>query len=69
MNDNSTLKQTLRRLVSLTMAMGLCASMTWAQTRTVTGKITSKEDGTVMPGVNIILKGTQKGTSTNSLGA
>lgn len=69
MNDNSTLKGTLRRLVSLTVVMGLCASMAWAQTRTVTGKITSKEDGTVMPGVNIVVKGTQKGTSTNSLGA
>ena len=69
MNDNSTFKRSLRRLVALTLAVGLCSSMTWAQTRTVTGKITSKEDGAAMPGVNIVLKGTQKGTSTNALGA
>ena len=68
MKDNSTLKRTLRRLAALTLAVGLCTSMIWAQTRTVTGKITSSEDGTVMPGVNIILKGTQKGTTTNATG-
>ncbi|MFN8344795.1 MAG: SusC/RagA family TonB-linked outer membrane protein [Spirosomataceae bacterium] len=67
MNENST--RVLKRLVSLTLLSVLCASMVWAQTRTVTGKITSKEDGTVMPGVNIVVKGTQKGTTTNASGS
>ncbi len=66
---SSILQRTLRCLLSLTVVAGLFFSTARAQTRTVTGKITSGEDGTGMPGVNIILKGTQKGTSTNGTGA
>ena len=36
------------------------------QDRKVTGKITSKEDGAGIPGLNVVLKGTQKGSSTNA---
>jgi Ca-activated chloride channel family protein len=36
--------------------------------RTVTGKVTAAEDGTPMPGVNVILKGTKQGTVTNARG-
>jgi TonB-linked SusC/RagA family outer membrane protein len=68
MNNNSTLQRVLRHLWFLGMLLGLCVSTAWTQTRTVTGKVTSQEDGTTMPGVNIILKGTQKGTSTNASG-
>lgn len=39
-----------------------------AQSRTVTGRITAKEDGSGIPGVNIVLKGSQKGTSSNANG-
>ncbi|WP_428656371.1 SusC/RagA family TonB-linked outer membrane protein [Runella sp.] len=67
--SSTFLQRTLRCLLSLTVVAGLCLSTAWAQTRTVTGKITSGEDGTGMPGVNIILKGTQKGTTTNGTGA
>ena len=35
-----------------------------AQTRQVTGKVTSAEDGSPLPGVNISIKGTKKGTTT-----
>jgi TonB-linked SusC/RagA family outer membrane protein len=38
---------------------------TQATERTVTGTVTSEEDGTGLPGVNVILKGTAKGTVTD----
>ncbi|HEY8933600.1 MAG TPA: SusC/RagA family TonB-linked outer membrane protein [Cyclobacteriaceae bacterium] len=40
----------------------------WAQDRTVTGRVTSAEDGSALPGVNIVLKGTLVGTVTDSDG-
>lgn len=36
-----------------------------AQTKTVTGKVTSSEDGTGIPGVNILVKSTATGTVTD----
>ena len=42
----------------------LGANPTWAQTR-VTGKVTSAEDGTGLPGVSILEKGTSNGTVTD----
>lgn len=68
MNNNFTLQRVLRHLWVFGVLLGFCASTAWTQTRTITGKVTSQEDGTAMPGVNIILKGTQKGTSTNASG-
>lgn len=41
----------------------------YAQERTVTGKITSAEDGSTLPGVNVVLKGTTTGTVTDVSGA
>lgn len=46
----------------------LVSSMAWAQTRTVSGKVTSKEDGIAIPGVNIVQKGTTNGTSSDADG-
>ena len=42
----------------------LSANPAWAQTR-VTGKVTSAEDGTGLPGVSILEKGTTNGTVTD----
>jgi TonB-linked SusC/RagA family outer membrane protein len=39
-------------------------SVTWAQ-RTVTGTVTGEDDGTPVPGVNVIVKGTAAGTVTD----
>ena len=39
-----------------------------AQDRTVTGKVTSSEDGTALPGVNVSIKGTSRGTTTSAQG-
>ena len=44
------------------------SSELWAQDRTVTGRITSAEDGSVLPGVNVVLKGTLIGTVSDSEG-
>lgn len=39
-----------------------------AQDRTVTGTVTNAEDGTPMPGVSVVVKGTTRGTNTDSEG-
>jgi Ca-activated chloride channel homolog len=36
--------------------------------RTITGKVTFMEDGSSLPGVNVVLKGTSKGTTTDAHG-
>ncbi len=41
----------------------------WAQERTVTGKVTSADDGSALPGVNVLLKGTTVGTATDATGS
>src|SRR5690606_17330264 len=40
----------------------------WAQERTVSGKVTSAEDGSALPGVNVLLKGTAIGGVTGASG-
>jgi TonB-linked SusC/RagA family outer membrane protein len=40
----------------------------WAQERTVTGRVTSSEDGSPLPGVNVVVKGTTTGTVTDADG-
>ncbi len=40
----------------------------WAQDRVVSGKVTSSEDGSSLPGVNVVLKGTTNGTVTDADG-
>jgi len=44
------------------------ALTTNAQDRVLTGQIISQEDGTALPGVNVTIKGTTRGTTTNSEG-
>jgi iron complex outermembrane receptor protein len=44
-------------------------TLIWAQTRTVTGKVTSSDDGSPIPGVNVQVKGTSTGTVTDANGA
>jgi TonB-dependent SusC/RagA subfamily outer membrane receptor len=48
----------------MSMAFGLAfvCTLAWAQDRTVSGTISSGEDGQVLIGVNVILKGTTTGT-------
>ncbi len=39
-----------------------------AQDRRITGKVTSSEDGSTLPGVTVVLKGTSKGVNTDADG-
>lgn len=53
----------------LLIMMFFCAmGQALAQGRTVTGKVTSAEDGSPLPGVNVIVKGTTVGTATDVQG-
>lgn len=52
-------------LLCLTAVSVFASSELWAQTRTVTGRITSTEDGSGLPGVNVVLKGTSNGTAAD----
>jgi TonB-linked SusC/RagA family outer membrane protein len=56
-------------LLCLTAVFAFAYSESWAQGRTVTGKITSSEDGSPLPGVNVVLKGTTEGTVTDAEGS
>src|SRR5690606_9120723 len=40
----------------------------YAQERTITGKVTSSDDGMGLPGVNVVVQSTSKGTSTDAEG-
>ena len=45
----------------------LCLTQTgWSQDKQVTGKVTGADDGNALPGVNVIVKGTTRGTNTGA---
>jgi TonB-linked SusC/RagA family outer membrane protein len=51
--------------------IGVCAISTaslYAQERTISGRVTSIEDGSAVPGVNVVVKGTANGSVTDSDG-
>src|SRR5688572_27345632 len=54
--------------VCFTAVFAFAFTAMWAQERTVSGTVTSTEDGTSLPGVNVLLKGTTTGTSTDADG-
>ncbi len=68
MNVHSTLRMLrLSAIMLAVFALGISTAM--AQTRTVSGKITASADGSGIPGVNVQLKGSTKGTSSNAAGS
>ena len=56
----------VRRYVAVLLVFGTLVG--FAQDRTVTGKVTSADDGSGIPGVNILEKGTNNGTVSDSDG-
>ncbi|MCZ8022512.1 MAG: TonB-dependent receptor [Cytophagales bacterium] len=58
----------MRRILLMAMAVFLAFS-SWAQERTVSGRVTSAEDGSALPGVNVVIKGTTTGTVTDVNGS
>lgn len=59
----------MRKLLLLTMVVSFLCTQVHAQERTVTGRVTSSDDGSTLPGVNVLLKGTNVGTVTDSDGS
>jgi TonB-linked SusC/RagA family outer membrane protein len=57
----------MKKFLLLCFSLVFVAS-SWAQERTVTGKVSSAEDGSPLPGVNVLVKGTTSGTVTNAQG-
>src|SRR5688572_26136724 len=49
----------------LTVLLFFAATSAWSQGRTVTGKVTAADDGSGVPGVNVVEKGTTNGTVTD----
>ncbi len=77
MKTNFLFKSKLRKLLVLLALVGSLAPVAYAVPmvvgmktvdRTITGKVTSKRDGSALPGVNVVLKGSQVGTSTDATG-
>lgn len=56
------------RFLTVLLLTGLSLTA-WAQGRTVTGKVTSSDDGSGLPGVNVVEKGTTNGSITDAEGA
>lgn len=56
-----------RLILSLAM-FGLLVSSAMGMDQTITGQVTSSEDGSALPGVNVILRGTTTGTITDYQG-
>lgn len=57
------------RKILLTIFSCALSFYVMAQEKVVTGKVTSFEDGTTLPGVNVVIKGTTTGTATDANGA
>ncbi len=57
-----------KNLLSIMLFLCLAISQVYAQDRTVTGTVTDKGDGSQLPGVSVVVRGTNTGTQTNSNG-
>lgn len=57
-----------RHLLVVCVMLLFFSGQVLGQERVVTGKVTSQDDGTAVPGVNILLKGTSTGSATDSDG-
>jgi TonB-linked SusC/RagA family outer membrane protein len=55
----------IRKLLFAVLLFGFIGTTAVAQGRVVKGKVTSKDDGSAIPGVSIVVQGTSKGTVTD----
>ncbi|MEO5996857.1 MAG: TonB-dependent receptor [Chitinophagaceae bacterium] len=58
----------MKKVLLLSFLLCFISSLTWAQTRQVTGQVTNNETGEKMNGASITLKGSSKGTTTDADG-
>ncbi len=54
----------MKKILSVFFAMAF-ALMAFAQDRVISGRVLAKEDGSAIPGVNVLVKGTTSGTVTD----
>ncbi len=57
-----------KKLLMLFFAVFCCLTNVMAQSKTVTGRVVSSDDGYPLPGVSVTVKGTKNGTVTSTLG-
>ena len=65
----SLLKFTSNISWAVCLMLSMITLISYGQQQTVTGKITSAEDGQGIPGVSVAVKGTNKGTTTDVMGS
>jgi TonB-linked SusC/RagA family outer membrane protein len=53
------------RKTLLFLIFAFLSQIAWAQERTIRGKITNAEDGSPLPGVSVVVQGTNRGTVTD----
>jgi TonB-linked SusC/RagA family outer membrane protein len=58
-----------KNLLKFLFVLLLLGSAAYAQTKTITGTVTGKDDGLPIPGVTVTVTGTKTGTVTNANGA
>ena len=58
----------MKKFLLLGWVVLLAATQIYGQERTVTGTVTAEEDGSPLPGVNVVVKGTTSGTVTDVAG-
>ncbi|HYG18343.1 MAG TPA: SusC/RagA family TonB-linked outer membrane protein [Ohtaekwangia sp.] len=58
----------MRNFLRISFLCLLHVSVSWAQERNVSGKVTASEDSSPLPGVNVVVKGTTIGTVTDAEG-
>jgi TonB-linked SusC/RagA family outer membrane protein len=63
-NDQNALPM-IKKLLLTVLTLSMLVTAGQAQDRQVSGKVTSMEDGSGIPGVNIVVQGTSKGTTTD----
>lgn len=58
----------IRKLLFTALFHSLLCTAAWAQETRVSGRVTDAEDNSPLPGVNIVVQGTTKGTTTDAEG-
>src|ERR1041385_2152232 len=58
----------MKKLLLVALASLLSLQATFAQERVISGKVTAAEDGSALPGVSVVVKGTTAGTVTDTDG-
>jgi TonB-linked SusC/RagA family outer membrane protein len=61
-------QKSMKKILLYGLLLMFTVSFSWAQERTISGKVTSVEDGSTLPGVNVYLKGTTSGGVTDMNG-